>query len=297
MSYTITDAEIRKFDSNVRGVYQASYAFGGIFNENNAGGASTYQVVRLGYGMGTRSVPGADITGMGSSTNKTIITLQNWNNAEYVDYFQNDQVNWDAVNKAGTEVCAPAAGRRKTQIVIDTLDGGSLTEVDVDYGSDAGNTGITAAKIQRAASILHERAVPAGDRFAIAPYLALEAMLTDANFTSKDYVMHALNSAQEGKITRFGGFNWIFIPNNPEGGLSYTSSGGYSIYDCYFVHRRALEIALGSANMGGSATPMVSIDKVPQKNSWLIDAKLSCGASIVETDGIVRVKAQVTPIA
>lgn len=297
MSYTITDAEIRKFDSEVKGVYQASSLLGGVFKTNNAGGASTYQVTRLGYGIGTRSVAGADIAGMGSSTDKTIITLQNWNHAEYIDYFQSDQVNWDAVRKAAVEVCAPAAGRRKDQIIIDEMDSITTTEIAVDYGSGAGNTGITNAKIQRANSVLSWNAVPTSERYAIAPYLALEDMLSTDEFTSKDYVMHELNSAQEGKIARFGGFNWIFIPNNPEGGLSYTSSGGYSIYDCYFTHKRALELAVGSANMGGAEKPMTTIDKVPQKGSWIINAPLSCGAEVVETAGIVRVKAQVTPLS
>ena len=61
MSYTITQAQIRKFDPEVKGVYQANSRLGGVFHENNALGASTYQVTRLGYGIGSISVPGADV--------------------------------------------------------------------------------------------------------------------------------------------------------------------------------------------------------------------------------------------
>lgn len=296
MSYTITDAEIRKFDSAVKGIYQATSKLGGCFNKNNAAGASSYQVVRLGYGVGTRSVAGAQIPGMGSSTDKTIINLQQWNNAEYLDYFQQDQVNWPAVAKAAKEVCAPAAGRRYDQIIIDELDSGTFNEIAADFGG-GGTVGITNAKVQRANSILSWNAVPEADRFMIAPYLALEAMLSDSNFTSSDYVAHQLNSAQEGKVVRFGGFNWVFMPNNPEGGLSYTESGSEYIYDCYATHRRALEIALGSSNMGGSDKPMTTFDKVPNLGSWIVNAPLSCGAGVVETAGIVRVKAAITPLS
>lgn len=294
MSYTIIDAEIRKFDADVKGVYQASSKLGEVFNKNNAGGASSYQVTRLGYGTGTLSVPGADIPGMGSSTDKTTIQLQNWNNAEYIDYFQSDQVNWQAVSKAAIEVCAPAAGRRADQIIIDTLDAGTFTEVDQDY--IAANSGITLRKVNRAATILSHNAVPIEDRFFIAPYDALEIMLSDSNFTSSDYVSHALNSAQEGKIVRFGGFNWIFIANNPEGGMSYTFDGTYNIYDCYAAHRRSLELAVGSSNMGGADKPMTSFDKVPNKGSWIVNAPLSFGAAVVETAGIVRIEAAVLPL-
>lgn len=296
MSYTITDAEIRKFDADVKGVYQASSKLGGIFNRNNAGGSSSYQVTRLGYGIGSRSVAGAEIPGMGSSTDKTAIQLQNWNHAEYIDYFQSDQVNWPAVAKAAKEVCAPAAGRRQDQIVIDTLDAATLTEIDSDYSDPGTPSGIIPAKIHHANAILSFNAVPIEDRFMIAPYLALEAMLSNDQFTSQDYVLHALNSAQEGKIARFGGFNWIFMANNPEGGLSYTTVGSDNVYDCYACHRRAAEIAVGSANMGGAEKPMTSFDKVPNKGSWIVNAPLACGAAIVETPGIVRVKAALTPL-
>ena len=297
MSYTIIDAEIRKFDADIKGIYQASSLLGGAFNRNNAGGASSYQVTRLGYGIGSRSVAGAEIPGMGSATDKTIIPLQNWNHAEYIDYFQNDQVNWQAVAKAAKEVCAPAAGRRQDQIIIDTLDAGSFTEIDSDFGSVGTDSGMTAGKVQQANSILSWNAVPTQDRFMIAPYLALQAMLGDSTFTSMDYVKHELNSAQEGKIAKFGGFNWIFMPNNPEGGLSYTDDGTNYIYDCYACHRRALEIAVGSANMGGAEKPMTSFDKVPNKGSWIVNAPLACGAGIVETAGIVRVEAAITPLS
>lgn len=295
MSYSIIDAEIRKFDADVKGVYQASSKLGGVFNKNNAGGSSSYQITRLGYGTGTRSVPGADIPGMGSSTDKTIIQLQNWNNAEYIDYFQSDQVNWQAVSKAAVEVCAPAAGRRHDQIAIDVLDSGTFTEIDADYVT--ANSGITLRKVSRAASLLSWNAVPIEDRFFVAPYLALEVMLADSNFTSSDYVLHQLNSAQEGKIARFGGFNWIFIANNPEGGMSYTFDGTYNIYDCYAIHRRALEFAVGSSNMGGADKPMTTFDKVPNKGSWVVNAPLSCGAAVVETAGVIRVEASILPLA
>lgn len=297
MSYTITDAEIRKFDSDVKGIYQSTSRLGGVFNKNNAAGASSYQVVRLGYGMGTRSVAGAQIPGMGSSTDKTIIQIQNWNNAEYIDYFQQDQVNWAAVSKAAKEVCAPAAGRRYDQIVIDELDSGTFNEIAADFGSGSGNVGITNSKVQRANSIMSHNAVPQADRFMIAPYLALEEMLSTDEFISSDYVKHQLNSAQKGEIVFFGGFNWIFMANNPEGGLSYTEDGTDHVYDCYATHRRALEIALGSSNMGGSDKPMTTFDKVPNLGSWIVNAPLACGAGVVETAGIVRVKAAVTPLS
>ena len=79
MSYTITQAQIRKFDPEVKGVYQANSRLGGVFHENNAMGALTYQVTRLGYGIGSISVPGADIPNMNSATLPTTISLENWN--------------------------------------------------------------------------------------------------------------------------------------------------------------------------------------------------------------------------
>ena len=54
MSYTITQAQIKKFDPEVKGVYQANSRLGGVFHENNALGASTYQVTRLGDRKSTR---------------------------------------------------------------------------------------------------------------------------------------------------------------------------------------------------------------------------------------------------
>ncbi|MBO5853176.1 MAG: hypothetical protein J6Q61_02770 [Bacteroidales bacterium] len=296
MSYTITQAQIRKFDPEVKGVYQANSRLGGIFKENNALGASTYQVTRLGYGMGSISVPGADIPNMNSATTPTTISLENWNHAEYIDYFQASEVNWDAIGKALTEVCAPAAGRRKDQIIINALDQVPANyDIPQDY---AGNvSGISARMVQHAGAILSHHAVPVEDRYFIAPYAVLELMLANQEFVTRQWVGD-LRPALEGKIAYYGGFKWIFIANNPEGGMPYIDNGnGTYRYNCFACHKRALEVAVGEGNVGGSGVAMTRIDRVPEKGSWIVNAPLSCGAAVIENKGIVRVKADVPALA
>ena len=301
MSYTITHARIKKFDPEVKGIYQANSKLGGIFKVNNARGASTYQVTRLGYGTGSKSIPGADIPNMNSATIPTTITLENWNHAEYIDYFQAGEVNWDAVEKAATEVCAPACGRRQDQIILGKLDElPNTNDIPFNYnGAAAGDNtqrGISARMVQHANAILSWNAVPMEDRYFIAPYALLEVMLSDPNFTSRDYV-HNLTPALDGKMVSFGGFKWVFMANNPEGGMSHTNdSDGTWIYNCFACHKRAVEIAVGEGNFGDSGTAMLRIDRVPEKGSWLVNAPLSCGAAIVEEKGIVRVKAKIAAL-
>lgn len=296
MSYTITQAQIRKFDPEVKGVYQANSRLGGVFHENNAFGASTYQVTRLGYGMGSISVPGADIPNMNSATTPTTISLENWNHAEYIDFFQAGEVNWDAIGKALTEVCAPAAGRRKDQIIINALDQVPATyDIPFNYAGNA--QGISARMVQHAGAILSHHAVPVEERYFIAPYSVLEIMLASQEFVTRQYVGD-LRPALEGKIAYYGGFKWIFIANNPEGGMPYIDNGdGTYTYNCFACHKRALEIAVGEGNVGGSGVAMTRIDRVPEKGSWIVNAPLSCGAAVIENKGIVRVKAMVPAIA
>jgi hypothetical protein len=296
MSYTITQAQIKKFDPEVKGVYQANSRLGGIFHENNALGASTYQVTRLGYGIGSISVPGADIPNMNSATTPTTISLENWNHAEYIDYFQAGEVNWDAVGKALMEVCAPAAGRRKDQIIINALDQVPNTyDIAWNYEGNAG--GISARMVQHANAVLSAHAVPMEERYFIAPYAVLEAMLSTQEFVTSEYVRD-LTPALNGSIVAYGGFKWIFMANNPEGGMPYIDNGdGTYTYNCFACHKRAIEVAVGEGNVGGSGVAMTRIDRVPEKGSWLVNAPLSCGAAVVENKGIVRVKAKVNAIA
>lgn len=296
MSYTITQAQIKKFDPEVKGVYQANSRLGGIFHENNALGASTYQVTRLGYGIGSISVPGADIPNMNSATTPTTISLENWNHAEYIDYFQAGEVNWDAVGKALMEVCAPAAGRRKDQIIIDALDQVPNT-YDIAFDYEGNLTGISARMVQHANAVLSAHAVPMEERYFIAPYAVLEQMLASQEFVTREYVRD-LTPALNGSIVAYGGFKWIFMANNPEGGMPYIDNGdGTYTYNCFACHKRALEVAVGEGNVGGSGVAMTRIDRVPEKGSWLVNAPLSCGAAVVENKGIVRVKAKVNAIA
>lgn len=296
MSYTITQAQIKKFDPEVKGVYQANSRLGGIFHENNALGASTYQVTRLGYGIGSISVPGADIPNMNSATTPTTISLENWNHAEYIDYFQAGEVNWDAVGKALMEVCAPAAGRRKDQIIINALDQVPNTyDIAWNYEGNAG--GISARMVQHANAVLSAHAVPMEERYFIAPYAVLEAMLSTQEFVTREYVRD-LTPALNGSIVAYGGFKWIFMANNPEGGMPYIDNGdGTYTYNCFACHKRAIEVAVGEGNVGGSGVAMTRIDRVPEKGSWLVNAPLSCGAAVVENKGIIRVKAKVNAIA
>lgn len=296
MSYTITQAQIKKFDPEVKGVYQANSRLGGIFHENNALGASTYQVTRLGYGIGSISVPGADIPNMNSATTPTTISLENWNHAEYIDYFQAGEVNWDAVGKALMEVCAPAAGRRKDQIIIDALDQVPNT-YDIAFNYEGNVSGISARMVQHANAVLSAHAVPMEERYFIAPYAVLEQMLASQEFVTREYVRD-LTPALNGSIVAYGGFKWIFMANNPEGGMPYVDNGdGTYTYNCFACHKRALEVAVGEGNVGGSGVAMTRIDRVPEKGSWLVNAPLSCGAAVVENKGIVRVKAKVNAIA
>lgn len=296
MSYTITQAQIKKFDPEVKGVYQANSRLGGIFHENNALGASTYQVTRLGYGIGSISVPGADIPNMNSATTPTTISLENWNHAEYIDYFQAGEVNWDAVGKALMEVCAPAAGRRKDQIIIDALDQVPNT-YDIAFNYEGNVSGISARMVQHANAVLSAHAVPMEERYFIAPYAVLEQMLASQEFVTREYVRD-LTPALNGSIVAYGGFKWIFMANNPEGGMPYIDNGdGTYTYNCFACHKRALEVAVGEGNVGGSGVAMTRIDRVPEKGSWLVNAPLSCGAAVVENKGIVRVKAKVNAIA
>lgn len=296
MSYTITQAQIRKFDPDVKGVYQAKSRLGGVFNQNNAMGASTYQVTRLGFGMGSISVPGADIPNMNPATTPTTIELENWNHADYIDFFQAGEVNWDPIRKSLIEVCAPAAGRRFDQIVINTADQVANTyDIDWNYQGNAG--GISARMVQHANAILSAHAVPMEDRYFIAPYEVLEAMLSTNEFVTRQYV-HNLTPALNGAIADYGGFKWIFIPNNAEGGMPRVDNGdGTSTFNCFALHKRAIEVAVGESNFNGSGIPMTRIDRVPEKGSWLVNVPLSCGAAIVEPRGIVRVKAKVPTIA
>ena len=171
------------------------------------------------------------------------------------------------------------------------------TTYDIPYNYAGNAEGISERMVQHANALLSHNAVPFEDRYFIAPYSVLELMLSTQEFVTRQWVGE-LRPALEGKLVNFGGFKWIFMANNPEGGMPYVEqAGGMYEYNCFACHKRALEVAVGEGNVGGSGVPMLRIDRVPEKGSWLVNAPLSCGAAVVENKGIIRVKARVPAMA
>jgi hypothetical protein len=79
--------------------------------------------------------------------------------------------------------------------------------VDYVYSGTAVNSGLTIAKLRRAAFLLNTAEVPQGDRFITYRARQLDDMMATLEATSRDY--SDLQLLKDGKIGTFMGLNWI----------------------------------------------------------------------------------------
>lgn len=106
--------------------------------------------------------------------------------------------------KDGNTLVAFPAGQ---QIAVDYVEAGTAT-----------NSSLTLGKLRRAREILVDVGVEDGDAYIACTQREISALLRTLEYTSADFV--SVRSLESGTETKFMGFNWIVLPNNPGGGLT-----------------------------------------------------------------------------
>jgi len=281
MSKHLSGAAQQEFDSLVHHLFQAS---GRVPNEacqyRSGVVGDIYKFRTMGKGMANQKASQADVTPMDVTHSLVSCTLENWNAPEYTDIFDQAEVNFDEKSQLAKSI-ASAMGRRKDQLFIDALDASTPTAT-VGVAVGGADSGLNVAKIRAAGEELDNNGADSDGRFIIANTRSKWTLLAETETTSADY--NTVKALSQGQINTFAGFQFIWIADNAEGGIT---EGAGDVYDGYAFHRDAMGMAIG-------IDFRTEINYVAQKTSWLINGLFKAGAVAIDETGIVKVQCDET---
>lgn len=279
MSITLGTAAQKLFDTEVKQAFQQMGMLDKAVTIRNNVKGSQYQFNKIGKGLANQKNIHEDVSPMDAAHTQEVATLQKWYAPEYTDYFSNEEAPFDERVEL-VNVIAGALGRRKDQIIIDAIKDATISyasgnKVGVSIGGI--NTNLNVAKLVEAARILDDAGVPADGRYFVAHTSGKASLLNTTQITSADY--NSVQALVKGSVNSFMGFEFIWINTRSEGGLPKSGS----TRENYAFHKSAVGLAVG--NDITAATTWVS-----QKDAWLSNGKMRCGAVARDTDGMVLVQ-------
>jgi len=281
MSKFLSDVAQKEFDSKVKLAFQGKYKLEGTCEYRGNVTGNSYDFRLMGKGMGhERGAPSSDVTPMDISHSKPTATMKDYEFPEYTDIFNDAEVNFDEMSKLAS-VIANAGGRRKDQLQIDAMAAGTFNAtltagegllVDTDVGGVG--TGLNVAKLRAIKKMFVAR--EADETIFIAMESeGLDDLLADSTLTSSDY--NTVKALVNGEINQFLGMTFITFGTRAEGGLNLTGS----IQDGYAWTASSVGVASG-------IELSVSTDWIPTKSSWLSNANLKMGATIIDNEGVCK---------
>lgn len=282
MSKHLSAAAQQEFDSMVHHLYQAS----GRIRTRGATRLRTgvvgdiYKFRTMGKGLANQKASQADVTPMDVAHNLVNCVLENWNAPEYTDIFDQAEVNFDEKSELAQTI-ASALGRREDQLVIDALDAATPTAT-IATSVGGADTGLNVAKLRAAGEALDNNGVSEEGRFFVGNTRSKWTLLGETETTSADY--NTVKALANGDINSFAGFQFIWIADNDEGGM--TESAG-DVYANFAFHRDAVGLAVG-------LDFRTEINYVAEKTSWLCNGILKAGAAAIDATGIVQVNCDET---
>jgi len=240
---------------------------------------STANFPSISKGQASVRTPQTDVVPLNTGFSTTSVSLTDYVAPEYSDIFNQAKVNFDERQELA-QVVGNAIGRRQDQILLDALlaaSAGSTVANTVVTSGSAAASDLNVGKILGAKKALDAKNVPATDRHLIIHANSLASLLGDERAISGDYAN--IRALVAGQINSFLGFNVHMIGDRDEGGLNIDGSSDRT---CFAFHKQACAMAVG-------IMPSTEINYVAEKTSFLVTAKLSAGASVIDTDGLVDI--------
>jgi hypothetical protein len=269
MANTIDQTFITDYDSDVHMAYQQ---FGSkLRNCVRLKALSPGQIARfpkLGKGTATDKARNGDVVPMNPVHSYADVTATDKYAPEYIDDLDSIKNNIDE-RMLYARTGAAALGRVVDSRITTVLDAVTTNTIDVN------STGLTKAKLLQAISKLNAYDVPDdGDRWGVLGAQQWEEFINITVVGSADYVTNLVWTAGT-QVVSWRGIKWFFHSNLP---LSTTTRS------CFIFHRNSIGLA-------ENKQITTKIDWVPQKAAWLIDSYMSCGAVVIDEEGIVKISA------
>jgi hypothetical protein len=284
MSKELSSVASEEFDSEVKHLFQTAGVLQGTVTVRQGVTGDTYNFRRMGRGLATqRTAPSSDSIPMDVAHDLIPATLLDWDADEYTDIFNDVEVNFDEMRELATTITS-ALGRRKDQICIDSMDGGTYSATPADnegglVGTAIGgaDTGWNVTKLRLAKQFMDDRGVGMSDRHVTTTAQGLSDLLGETEVTSSDY--NSVKALVQGEVDTFMGFKFHLIESRAEGGLSKTGN----VVDNYAWHMTAIGQAVGKDITSGA-------DWIAHKKSWLSHGEFKAGAVVRDNEGVCKIQ-------
>jgi hypothetical protein len=269
------------FDSSVKNAYEAKgvlrrFAY---FKKNE--GVNTFNFPVRSRGVAKQHNPQQALMPSGIGYTNVTVTPSNWIATEFTSIFNQAKTSIKEVADLA-DLLVTQINRREDQLLIDIWNAATMATghtVDTDVGGSG--TGLIGDKIRRAKRVLDRKNVPKTmGRGFVHSVEGLEAMLGETEVTSKDF--NAVQALNDGTLTRWCGFDFEFIGEMDEGGLTFASG---TIRNGYAVHMDANALGVNFEEQGSR------VDWRADIYSWQSAVGYSGGAGVRDLNGIVRVQA------
>lgn len=258
-----------EFDAQCKAAYQAMGKLRRGVRVKTGVIGDSHKFRKASRGVATPRIPQTDVTPMGTSYSEVTATLTDWNAPEYTDVFDETRNNIDERTIVAGNI-AGAITRREDQLIIDALSA-AKGSADIVHGS----AGLTDTKMRRIQALMDAAAIPAANRYMAISARGKEDLLSDARFSSRDYVESYV--IRTGQLPVIYGFNIFVIEDMDEGGLPKASTTRTN----FAWDSQAVGLAIG-LDRG------TTVDWIAEKTSWLANRLFKAGAIAIDTTGVIE---------
>ena len=268
---------------------EKSMLFDRVYVKTGIVGKSFYQDQIGKWEMNAKTEVNPDTPQNDPNLQRTRIDMATYNDARMLDRSLQLQEFSDPTSQ--TSVCiSSAVGIQMDKIIYDALGGTALRgetgstsvtfpaakTVKADLEASGTNTGLTVAKLRRAAKMMNAQGVPNYDRTFVCSATGLEQLLGTTQATSADY--NNVRALVSGEVDTFLGFKFVVLP---DGVINVASN----IAD-YFAFQKT------GICFGMLEELFLRIEERPDKSySKQVYYEINAGAARLEEAKVIKVKA------
>lgn len=222
--------------------------------------------------VATQKAPQDALTPLNMRFDPVSCTLANWSAPDFVNIFEQTDVNFPAGREVAEGV-ARAVNRRKDQMYIDALDASATTNVIAN-----GGTGFTFVKFEKAIEYLADNNAGRGKICCAISAAGQRQIMAEEKMTNQFYVNYKpiAGSGLDGATIQ--NVYFTLIGSMLEGGLPKTGN----IRTCFMWNKDAMGYA--SSNLAKTDMQWQGLYEC-----WLINARIKAGAVAVDDTGIVKI--------
>jgi hypothetical protein len=259
-----------------------------VATEYDCRGRKSVPVPIVQAGIATHCVHEVDVISSGARVKNDVITTNDWNAAEYLDYHWLYKNNFSYETLMEKTLIADAVCRRMDQTILDALGAAENVLCIREPAEDPLELFVEIKTMLDSQNLCLSQE----DRCLIMPAAAWAEFSINDQMMSNNYIQEQICSTFDGKVGKLLGFKLIPMRNIDGGGLKYqiTPDGTKKLWTCYATTKVSIGYAFGYgiARTADGTGGIFMLDKVPERCSALINAPFCDGAKVLIPNGIVE---------